>query len=88
MSNKGAYTHYYDDLPKIAKIIIPIVLALTGVGAGLLPCAYRILRFAETKNVVTLIVGILCIIPVVGFVASIIDLITMITKEQISVLAD
>lgn len=88
MANKGAYTHYYDDLPKIAKILIPIVLAFTAVGAGLVSCVYRILRFCETKNVVTLIVGILCLFPLVNFVAAIIDLVTMITKEQITVLAD
>lgn len=88
MANKGAYTHYYDDLPKIAKILIPIVLALTFVGAGLVSAVYRIVRFVETKNVATLVVGILCFIPIVGFVAAVIDIITTITKNAITVLAD
>ena len=83
MANRGTYTHYYDDLPKIAKIIIQILLGAVVGGV------YRIVRFFETKNVVTLVVGLLVTFTGVGnFIAWVIDLVTMITKGEISVLAD
>lgn len=74
-------TATYESLPKIAKIIIQIVLG------GLFSAIYRIIRFVETKNVVTLIAGIVCFTPI-GFVAWILDLVTQITKDKISILAD
>lgn len=50
-------TAKYEELPKIAKILIQIFLgALVG---GI----YRIIRYTETKNTVTLIVGIVGLIP-------------------------
>lgn len=81
MSNNASYTKFYDDLPKIAKILLQIFLG------GLISPVYRILRYLETKNIVTLVVGILCFF-FLGVIFWIIDLITMITKEKISVLAD
>jgi len=47
------YTQKYEELPKIVKIILQIFLG------GLIGGIYRIIRFVETKNVVTLVVGIL-----------------------------
>ena len=82
MSNKTSYTKFYDDLPKIAKILLQIFLG------ALIGGVYRILRFVETKNIVTLVAGILCFVPGLCFVFWVIDLVTMITKEQISVLVD
>ena len=81
MSNKSSFTAMYDELPKIVKIILQIFLG------GLIAAVYRILRYVETKNVVTLVVGILCFF-FLGFIFWIIDLVTMITNEKISVLAD
>ena len=76
-------TAKYEDLPKIAKILIQIFLgALVG---GI----YRIIRYTETKNIVTLIVGIVVLITGVGnFIAWIVDLVTEITSNKIKVLAD
>ena len=83
MANKTPYTGAYEALPKIAKIIIQILLG--AVVGGI----YRIVRFLETKNVVTLVVGILVLITGVGnFIAWVVDLITEITQNKISVLAD
>ena len=83
MANKGTYTHYYDDLPKIAKILIQIF------AGAIVGGVYRIVRYFETKNIVTLVVGLIVTFTGVGnFIAWIIDLITMITKGEISVLAD
>ena len=49
---------------------------------------YRIVRFVETKNVVTLVAGILCLVPPISFAAWVIDLVTEIVNNKISVLAD
>lgn len=75
-------TEMYEDLPKIVKILLQIFLG--GVIGGI----YRILRFLETKQVVTLVVGILCLVTGIGnTIAWIIDLITEITQNRITVLA-
>lgn len=82
MANKTPYTGAYEALPKIAKIIIQIILGAFVGGV------YRIVRYVETKNIVTLVAGILTLIPPISFVAWVIDLITEITQNKISVLAD
>lgn len=82
MANKTPYTGAYEALPKIAKIIIQIILGAFVGGV------YRIVRYVETKNMVTLVAGILTLIPPISFVAWVIDLITEITQNKISVLAD
>ena len=81
MAANQSLTAAYEALPKIAKILIQIFLgALVG---GI----YRIVRYFETKNVVTLIVGILNFIGL-GFILWIVDLVTAIMNNKISVLAD
>ena len=75
-------TKTYEDLPKIAKILIQLILgAIVG---GI----YRIVRYTETKNTVTLVAGVLCLIPPISFFAWVADLITEITSDKITVLAD
>ena len=76
-------TEQYEALPKIAKILLQVFLG------GLIGGIYRILRYLETKNIVTLVVGSLCLVTGVGnFIAWVVDLITEITQNKISVLAD
>ena len=76
-------TEQYEALPNIAKILLQVFLG------GLIGGLYRILRYLETKNIVTLVVGILCLVTGVGnFIAWVVDLITEITQNKISVLAD
>ena len=76
-------TAKYEDLPKIAKILLQIFLG------ALIGGIYRIIRYTETKNIVTLIVGIVVLITGVGnFIAWIVDLVTEITSNKIKVLAD
>ncbi len=72
-------TAKYDELPKWVKIIIQVCLW------GWAGAAYRILRFVENKNVANLVIGILSA-TILNFVFGIIDLVTMITQEKISVL--
>ncbi len=81
--NNQPITEMYESLPQIAKIIIQIFLG------GLIGGIYRILRYLETKNIVTLVVGIVCLITGIGnFIVWVIDLITEITKNRITILAD
>ena len=76
-------TQSYESLDKIIKIILQIFFG------GLIGGIYRIIRFTETGNVVTLVVGILFLVTGVGnFIAWIVDLITEITSNRITVLAD
>ena len=76
-------TEQYEALPKIAKILLQVFLG------GLIGGIYRILRYLETKNIVTLVVGILCLVTGVGnFIAWDVALITEITQNKMSVLAD
>lgn len=74
-------TETYENLPKIAKILLQIFLG------SLISGVYRILRFVETKNVVTLVAGILCFVGL-GLIFWILDLVTEITKNRITILAD
>ena len=76
-------TQMYEELPQIAKILLQIFFG------GFIGGVYRILRFLETKNMVTLVVGILCLVTGVGnFVAWVVDLVTVVTKNRITVLVD
>ena len=78
----NSLTASYESLPKIAKILIQILLGAVVGGV------YRILRYLETKNTVTLVAGILALIPPISFVFWVVDLVTEITGDKISVLAD
>ena len=73
-------TETYENLPKIVKILIQIFVGY------LISGLYRIIRFLETKNIVTLVAGILCFVGL-GFIFWIIDLVTEIFKNRITVLA-
>ena len=76
-------TKAYNDLPKIVKIILQLFLG------SLVGGIYRICRFLEKKNVVTLVAGVLCLVTGIGnLIAWIVDLITIITSDKITVLAD
>ena len=76
-------TKTYEELPKIAKILIQIFLgAIVG---GI----YRIVKYFETKNVVTLVVGLLVTFTGIGnAIAWVVDLVTEILHNRITVLAD
>jgi len=82
MAKSGSITASYEALPKLLKVILQIFFG------GLIGGIYRIVRFFETKNIVTLIVGILCLVTGIGNgIAWIVDLITEIFSNRISVLA-
>jgi hypothetical protein len=79
----SSITAQYEALPQIAKVLIQIFLG--GVIGGI----YRILKYFETKNIVTLVVGILCLVTGIGNgIAWVVDLVTEILHNKITVLAD
>lgn len=76
-------TATYEALPKIVKIILQLLLG------SLIGGIYRIVRFVETKNLVTLVVGILVLVTGIGnLIAWIVDLFTELVHNKITVLAD
>ena len=76
-------TSAYENLPKLVKLILQFFFGYIISGV------YRILRFVETKNVVTLVVGILCLVTGIGnAIAWVVDFITELFSNKITVLAD
>ena len=75
-------TETYENLPKIIKVLLQIFLGAIVSGV------YRVIRFLETKNIVTLVVGIvsLCTGGLFG-ILWVIDLVTEIFSNRITVLA-
>lgn len=76
-------TEMYESLPKIVKILLQLFLGYIISGV------YRVLRFLETKNIVTLVVGLIGLLTGFGnVIVWLIDLYTQITKNRITFLAD
>lgn len=83
MASSKGLTASYEALPQIAKIILQIFFG------AFIGGVYRIVRYLETKNVVTLVVGILSLVTGVGnAIAWLVDLVTEITSNRITVFAD
>ena len=83
MAKSQKLTEMYEALPKIVKILIQIFLG------GIVGGVYRIVRFLEAGNVTTLVAGLLCTFTGIGnVVAWVLDLVTEITQNRITVLAD
>jgi hypothetical protein len=82
MSNKSI-TAQYDELPYLLRLIIQVV------GGAVVGGIYRIVRYTETKNLTTLIVGLLATFTGVGnAIAWIVDLITLIFNGGYTVCTD
>ena len=71
----------YNKLSTIVKLILQIFLG------WLISPLYRILRYFSSKNIITLVVGVICCFGP-GFIFWWIDLITIILTNKISFLAD
>ena len=79
----NSITASYNSLSWIVKLLIVIFVGWAWGGI------YRILRFLETKNIVTLIVGIVALVTGIGNgIIWVVDLITTILTGKISVFAD
>ncbi len=76
-------TKTYEGLPKIVKILLQLILG------AIIGGIYRIVRYTETKNITTLVIGLLVLFTGVGnAIAWIVDLVTEILHNKIWVLAD
>ncbi len=83
MAENQSIIAQFNALDKIVKVLI-----LFFVGWLVSP-VYRILRYTETKNTTTLIIGILALVTGAFFgILAIIDIVTVITDNKISVLVD
>jgi hypothetical protein len=83
MASSKGLTAAYEALPKIVKIILQLFFG------WLIGGIYRIVRFVEKQNTVTLVVGILCLVTGIGnAIAWVVDLISEIKSDRITVLAD
>lgn len=83
MSQNKAFTATYDELPLILRIIIQII------GGVIVGGIYRIVRYFETKNIVTLVVGLLVTFTFIGnIIAWIVDLVTLIMNGKYTVFVD
>ena len=77
----NSLTASYEALPKIVKLLLQFFLgALVG---GI----FRILRYIETKNTTTLIVGVLALIPPIDFIFWVVDFVTELLHNKITVCA-
>lgn len=75
-------TAWYESLPKWVKILVQVI------AGAIIGGVYRILKFVENKNTVTLVAGIIALIPPVDFVFWIIDIVTEAMYDRITILAD
>ena len=76
-------TSSYDSLDKIIRIVLHIFFGYIISGA------YRVIKFIETKNSVTLVVGILGLVTGIGnAILWVADLITLITQGKFVLFAD
>lgn len=71
----------FESLPKWAKVVLLVFV-------GLICPIYRILKYLETKNTNTLIAGVLALIPFVGTIIQVIDIITEVTDNKIKFFAE
>ena len=82
MANQSL-TATYEALPKIAKILIQLF------AGSIVGGVYRIVKYFETKNIITLVVGLVVTFTGVGnVVAWVVDLVTEILYNRITILAD
>ncbi len=83
MAKNSGLTSAYESLPKILKVILQLIFG------ALIGGIYRIVRFVENGNIVTLVIGILVLVTGIGnVVAWVVDLVTEILSNKITVLAD
>lgn len=79
----SSITAQFEALPKLVKVVLLIVFGWVIGGV------YRIIRYTETKNVVTLVAGLLGLFTGVGnVVVEIADIVTEILNNKITLLAD
>lgn len=83
MARNHSLTSSYGALPWVLRLIIQIVFGVLVGGI------YRIVRFVESKNIITLIAGIIALVTGIGnLIAWVVDLVTLIINGKYTVLVD
>ncbi len=83
MAKKNSLTASYDSLPLILRIIIQII------GGVVVGGIYRIVKYFESKNIVTLVVGLVTTFTGFGnIIAWVVDLVTLIINGKYTAFVD
>lgn len=83
MAKSQKLTEMYEALPRLLKLVLQVLFG------GIIGGIYRIVRFTESGNVITLVAGLVATFTGVGnLLAWIADLYTEITANRITILAD
>ena len=83
MANNPSLTETYDSLPLLLRIILQLI------GGVIVGGIYRIARYLETKNIVTLVIGLLVTFTGIGnLIAWVVDLVTLILNGKYTVFVD
>lgn len=83
MAKSNSLTASYDSLPMLLRLILVIV------GGVIVGGIYRIVKYFETKNIVTLVVGLLATFTGIGnLIIWVIDVVTTIIHGKFTIFAD
>ncbi len=83
MAKKKTLTRQYDELPLFLRVILQLVFGVVVGGI------YRLVRYVESRNILTLVVGIICTFTGIGnVIAWIVDLVTLIVNGKYTVFVD
>lgn len=67
----------FESLPKWAKIVLLICAPVVG-------CNYRMLRYLESKKEDTLLWAVLCVIPGIGQIVAILDILGEVKENKLN----
>ena len=83
MAKKSSLTASYDSLSLLVRVLLQVIFGVIVGGI------YRIVRYTESKNIITLVVGLVCTFTGIGnVIAWIVDLVTLIINGKYTVFVD
>ena len=83
MAKKASLTKSYDSLPLLLRVVLQLVFGVIVGGI------YRIVRFTESGNVLTLVIGLIVTFTGIGnVIAWIVDLVTLLMNGKYTVFVD
>ena len=83
MAKKKTLTASYDSLSLLIRVVLQVIFGVIVGGI------YRIVRYTESKNIITLVVGLICTFTGIGnLVAWIVDLVTLIMNGKYTIFVD
>ena len=83
MAKKKTLTASYVSLSLLIRVVLQVIFGVIVGGI------YRIVRYTESKNIITLVVGLICTFTGIGnLVAWIVDLVTLIMNGKYTIFVD